>query len=67
VPSTYTTQFFSDASCEKKPPSRPRFFDLLKITGIGGYEQNKIPAQTVENHQTTLQKSDGWVSNLVLF
>jgi hypothetical protein len=45
---------------KKKPPSRPRFFDLLKITGIGGYEQNKIPAQTVENHQTTLQKI-GWV------
>lgn len=44
---------------KKNPPSRPRFFDLFKITGIGGYEQNKIPAQTVENHQTTFQKSDG--------
>jgi hypothetical protein len=52
---------------KKNPPSRPRFFDLLKITGIGGYEQNKIPAQTMENHQTTFQKSDGWVSDLVLF
>jgi hypothetical protein len=48
-----------------EPPSRPRFFDLLKISGIGGYEENKIPAQTVENHQTTLKKSDGWVGGWV--